>query len=225
MSNFLIHKKPDSDDAGKALIADMDGTVLTVNSWRIFSKAVLVELLRLGRFAKAARLVILILKKKLGRIEHREVKYNFGRASQEFGQQFFDRIIAGIKAFENREAMDFIRQKKADGMTIVLASAAAGEYAFRLGRELMFDYVIATPEAGAELSDYRECKGAEKVRHVNNLLEEFHLSPAIVMTDHWHDLPLMQAYPAAEKYLINPSSETLAACSHLPLTQFPPSQR
>lgn len=192
----------------KALIADMDGTILTVNSWHIFSKEVLKELAGRGSYFKAGFLCFKTLQRKLRLIGHREVKYYFAKASQEFDDNFFRRLTQIIVAHANKRVMDFIYGRRKDGYTIILATAAAGEYARLIGENLNFDYIIASPKAGTSLDEYSECKGIIKAKEVEKLLREHNLEAEIVITDHWHDLDLMKHFQEAEIYLVNPSSDT-----------------
>lgn len=208
-----------SDGLRPVVVADMDGTVLRINSWRIFSREVLRELARRGHFAQAAGLIGRQLLKKLGRIEHREVKYAFARAAQGFGEEFYNRLNREIHRHVNWDVMHFINDFEKTGMGKVLASAAAGEYAVRLGRELGFEHVITSPAAGESLEEYIETKGERKVQLIERLAAVKGLRPAVVVTDHWHDLPMLRAFADAKKYLVSPPKRHAARSRPQGLTE------
>lgn len=191
------------------VVADLDGTVLTVNSWRIFSKRVVIELAHRKKYWKASGLISKMLLKKLRILEHREVKYYFCKEAQKLGNDFINEIVSEIIGYKNQEVLSIIKKLVQKGVKTILATAAAGEYAKLLGKQLGFDYVICTPEAEASIDQYLETRGSQKVEEIRKLIDRENLRVSTVISDHWHDLPLLTSFSRADSYIVNPNRETL----------------
>ncbi len=193
-----------------AVVADMDGTVLGCNSWPVFVRSLLRSLLRGGHWISAAALARKLMARRRGKITHREVKYAAARiARRHFPQRDMDRLLNRLEREVRPEVMSLL-DSYPDSLR-VLATAAAGEYAEALGRRLGFDRVLATMPADCPAAGYRELRGDLKAATVKQLLAEEGLRAAAVITDSFHDLPMLRAFPEADRVLVGPQAETLRA--------------
>lgn len=196
---------------GTAVVVDLDGTLLRVNSWPLFARALMRSLLRRGHLASAARLAWKALLRKAGRIDHRRLKYAFGHiAAKHFAEADLELLLRELCGYVAADVMELLAEYARRGAEPLLATAAAAEYSRPLGRRLGFTLIAASSDARcASVEEYVECKGAAKVAAVDSLLEKEHLRVAAIITDHHHDLPLLQAYPDAERLLVRPGEESL----------------
>lgn len=193
-----------------AIIVDLDGTMLACNSWPVFARAVLRQLMSTRRRATALALAALLTARKLRLISHSAVKYRFARCSQSFPDSFHDRLVGQLEGEVNTRVRHLVDSYVKQGYVPVLATAAAGEYAVPLGRRLGFAHITSTPRAGGGSREYQECVGERKADMVSRLMQEAGLTPAAVVTDHWHDLPLLRRFSSCRRYLVAPGRETLA---------------
>jgi phosphoserine phosphatase len=182
------------------MIVDLDGTVLSVNSfhrWFLFMAC--------GRFphlGPAARLRIgaatikALVQRKLGLSDHRRFKWQLQRLWQSAirgdGGASVQRLVADLMTFVRPEMSTILHTVATDEVDAVLATAAAGDYAHELGRALGFTHVIATPPTRS-LSDPDNI-GEAKLASVLSFLaaQGWDNRPRVLVTDHRDDLPLIR---------------------------------
>jgi phosphoserine phosphatase len=187
------------DDATPVLICDLDGTILSVNSFPRWILHLIAG--RLPRLALRGRVVLslraqrLLLARKFGRIDHRQLMRGAQCAWHEAAGLDGATASDWIRALSRRKVRPMLRtvlRQIAAGQTdAVLATAAAGEYAIELGRELGFRHVLATRvRLGA---DDELNRGGEKLKRVLEFLAEQNWMerPLVLLTDHIDDLPLI----------------------------------
>jgi phosphoserine phosphatase len=185
------------------MILDLDGTILSINSFRVWSMFMVrgrFPHLGAGHRARvAAAAVGVLIQRKMGLTNHTELKcqmqtlWKTAIAGDDGACE--RRLIAELRAYVRPELVTTlagIAQGKIDG---VLATAAAGDYAYALGRALGFQHVLATsPTRHATDPDN---SGESKLNAVLSFLraQSWQDRPRVLFTDHRDDLPLIRACP------------------------------
>lgn len=183
------------------MILDLDGTILSVNSFRIWSWYIL-----RGRFPNLGgwrclcisfTALCALLSRRLRLSSHNRLKWKLQRlwqtATKGDGGQNERRLINQLAAFVRPELSGVLHAISCGKVDAVMATAAAGDYAHGFGQSLGFVHVLATPaERGA--SDHENI-GARKLESVLDFMHQrgWHDRPRLLFTDHRDDLPLVQA--------------------------------
>jgi phosphoserine phosphatase len=183
------------DRAGPVYILDLDGTVLGINSfprWVLYLViAPLPCMRRTRRLALAGRVTALLVRRKLGLIDHDRFKWRLQRLWDAFpdadADGFAERMLRHVRP-ELRSALAAIGAGQVDA---VLATAAPADYAHRLGTIMGFRHVLAT-QAGRDASEAGN-DGDRKRIAVESLLarQGWRERERIVFTDHVDDMPLI----------------------------------
>lgn len=193
----------------RVVIVDLDGTYLRANSFRMYVRAgfSLLGGLRLARLAGATLL------RKLRLLSHNSYRQT---AASLIG--FNDNVISLLKkravSLKSRSVESFIRERRAEGYRIVLATAAMDCYikAFWDG-----EYVATLMDCGRVATD---CRGETKLHAVLSLLDG--QTPEYVLSDHRDDLPLMKyaATHGGHAVLVNPTERNLRFFRQLEPAEF-----
>jgi phosphoserine phosphatase len=182
------------------LIFDLDGTILRRNSFPIWAVTMLgwrahgLTLRRRMTLSLAAQRVLLA--RKLRRLDHdslmRRLQSLWQLAAAEPGATIAEHLQTRLLRLVRANIAPILRLVADDVMDGVLATAAAGEYAIPLGRQLGFSIISAT---GMDRSaDEPHNSGGHKRDRVMELLRERGWSerPRIFFNDDLADLPLMR---------------------------------
>jgi phosphoserine phosphatase len=188
-----------SSDSLPVLIFDLDGTILRTNSFPLWVVHLTIgripELDLRQRISLSMRAMRLLLSRKIGRLSHDEMQRRL--------QMVWQAAIAdGRLPVTNRYEARLLRRVRPNlgsllsimvkhQFDVVLATAAAADYAQPLGRRLGFQHVLATRinrTAGEPANS-----GAAKRRSVGDFLRHAGWCDRSLMlfTDHLDDLPLM----------------------------------
>lgn len=179
-------------------VCDLDSTILRINSfpfWVLF--LIGGRLPRLGyrdRAVLSLRVQGSLARRKLGLLDHHALLRRIQTAWHDAGAREADAApVIGLLRNLRRPALDsLLGNITAERVDAILATAAAGEYAFALGRHLGFRHVVATPCRLPEQE--RINAGAWKLARVRERLRllGWDARPIVVLTDHLDDLPLMR---------------------------------
>jgi phosphoserine phosphatase len=183
------------------LIFDLDGTILSKNSFPIWAASML-GLRRCGlglrrRVALSLAVQRLLLSRKLLRTDHdalmRQMQALWSDAIAEPGATLAADLQRRLARLVRPNLAPVLRLVAEDAMDGILATAAAADYAEPLGRELGFAMIIATPTERAAGEPHNS--GAQKRERVMALLRQrdWLERPRIFFNDDLADLPLMQA--------------------------------
>jgi phosphoserine phosphatase len=194
----------DGRPARKLLIVDLDGTVLSVNSfhrWYLFLACA-----RFPHLAPAARAevawasVMALVWRKLGRIDHARFKWRmqrlWQRAVRDDAGVSVRCLVDDLLRYVRPEMKETLAAIAAGDVDAVLATAAAGDYAYALGQALGFTHVLATPAMRGQHDP--ENIGEAKRNAVLSFLaaQGWEDRPRILVTDHRDDLPLIRVCDA-----------------------------
>lgn len=158
------------------LIIDLDGTLVTCNSFTEFVKFLFRRCPRLRM-----RLGWIVILRKCRLITHHEAKERIVRlAGGVMNDGLLDEFLCHLEMYVREELLEKVRS--AD--RVVLATAAPAIYAHAFGDRIGIKEVCATETGGVEN------KGEEKVRSVERLGAVFD-EKTVVITDSEDDRPLM----------------------------------
>jgi phosphoserine phosphatase len=183
------------------LIFDLDGTLLSVNSFPYWARYMLTGhfegLSLMERLGLSLRSSQILLERKLLRRNHyrakRQLQTLWGRALEKDSKQAALRNLCAFLQNHIRPNMQSLMTAiAARQVDALLATSAAGEYAQELGKALGFTHILATPLCSE--SDDLENRGERKRDRVLSLLaaQGWDHRPRIFFTDHAEDVPLIR---------------------------------
>lgn len=197
------------NEIARVVVVDLDGTYLRANSFRMYVRAGF-SLLRGMRLAKLAMATLL---RKLHVLSHNSFRQT---AASLIG--FDDNVISLLNkravSLKSQSVESFIRERRAKGYRIVLATAAMDSY---VGAFWSGEYVATSIESGSIDTD---CRGNAKLHAVLSLLNG--QTPEFVLSDHRDDLPLMRyaATNGGHALLVNPTKKNLRFFRQLEPAEF-----
>lgn len=181
------------------LIFDLDGTVLSVNSFRNW-----VRYLLYGRFAAygmvaraglSLKTLLVMVERKLLRQEHAVTK---GRLQRLWSQAVADDpaalagLVTELVATVRLNLQEILTRIAAQEQDAVLATAAAEDYALALGQRLGFRHILATPPLGDGRGGQQNLGIVKRDRTLAFLQQQgWEARPKIFFTDHAEDMPLI----------------------------------
>jgi phosphoserine phosphatase len=191
---------PEQDFGGKpAIVFDLDGTILSINSFRLWVSQMIA-----GHFPGMSpwRRAVLSLgairalaKRKAGMSCHETLKWTLQRHWQKatrgdggVGEREFVQRLCFYVRPDLIAVLGAVAEGKFDA---VMATAAAADYAEAFGRLLGFNHILSTPRVREEGSP--STVGARKRDAVLSHLASlgWQNRPIIFFTDHAEDLPLI----------------------------------
>lgn len=185
------------------IAVDLDGTLVTRNTFRIFAGFLRRRILRGRRIADLARYGFWGAARRFNIVSHRRLKWELMKiADSTLTPEDYDSLADEIMRYLNPRVMDYVT-----GKLWVLATAASAEYVVPLARRLGCLHTIATERpASRRFKDYTETRGAEKLRRLQAVPGIADIE--IALSDHPDDLPMLSA--ARTPVLVNPTPATLA---------------
>jgi phosphoserine phosphatase len=190
---------PDQSVARAAVVFDLDGTILSINSFRLWVSQMIagpmpgMPLMR--RAALSLATIRALVARKAGMTSHETLKWTLQRhwqwATRGDGgaaeREFVQRLCGHV-----RPELIGLLAAVADGrLEAVMATAAAADYAEAFGRLLGFTHILATPRVREEGSP--STVGVRKrdavLAHLAGI--GWQNRPIIFFTDHAEDLPLI----------------------------------
>ncbi len=200
----------DSDTYIPAIIIDLDGTLLNGNSFTRFTVWLMKKSLRRVRPDAIFPLLWNVALRKARLRSHAETKRGVMRAAERIlKEKDYEDFIRSISTMLRPEVTFLISQARKRSLPICLATAAPKEYSVVLARLLGMDAAVATPlpPKGEKM---KECRGDVKRQMVEELCHLRGWQPAVTLTDHHDDIPLMlwTASCGGRNVLIEPSEAT-----------------
>ena len=183
----------------KAVIIDLDGTLIYENTFKEFLKFIGIEAIKVFRLDIA-------LVRKMRFISHKNMKFHVLKISQSLTtvkkmEYFSKRLLAGI----NTCVIEKVEYYKQNGYSIYLSTAAPICYAKWIGKHLRFNGVLATP---MPCDKWEENVREKKKDNTLAYLIHQNASLEILLTDHYDDVPLLSV-PKERNYIVNPSLKTI----------------
>lgn len=194
------------NDNDKVLVCDLDGTLLSCNSFTHFVRYLFIHKPTLF-FSILKR----VARRKLRLSSHASTKQHILRlAAPKLSQEEIDGFAASLlQRYGRPEVRTLIDREREKGCRVLLATAAPALYAKAIARQAGFEGCVATEAGGAE--NFRQ----EKLRRVEEWLDKDGGTLAAIVTDHHDDLALIRraARSNVAAWLVRPSAETRRAAA------------
>ena len=190
---------PDQDRAKAAIVFDLDGTILSINSFRLWVSQMIGGSLPGMPLPRRALLSLATLRalaaRKAGMTSHETLKWTLQRhwqwATRGDGGAAEREFVQRLCGYVRPELISLLSAVADGRLEAVMATAAAADYAESFGRLLGFSHILATPRLREEGSP--STVGVRKrdavLAHLAAL--GWHYRPIIFFTDHAEDLPLI----------------------------------
>jgi phosphoserine phosphatase len=200
-----------STPSSGAVLVDLDGTLLSSNSFHSWIRYILFSGLRcvpplhrnVARAGVAClcglRLVRLISHARLKRGVQLAWARSMHRASDECEQSEIQRFVQSIMRQTNHDVLALVRSLEGRGVTAVLVTAAPSEYATALSNAFGFTQCLATVH-GSHPAWEENARDTKRKGVMAALAIGMISRPISLFTDHIDDLPLMRE--ADEVFLV-----------------------
>lgn len=193
-------------------VVDLDGTLLTQNSLKLFFRNALIHALKHGRIDRIIAISGLLILRRLRVISHESMKYKVLAIAGD-SAAMYESFGRKAKELLNPKVLKFLDERRREGDRIIVASAASESY---IGMIWDGDF-IASPVGGPDCRNYRKRSAVEKYIKGNGLHFTYFL------TDHYDDLPTAEyaISQGANVILVNPGRKSLKQFrSRLPVNSF-----
>ena len=191
----------------KAIVIDLDGTLLNTNTFICYIIFICKIALLKGDFFSVCRVVLLIFLRKIRIISSHENfkkkiltclnKYSNERNMKDFSVTMYK--------YENQRVISLLNKYRELGYATLLSSAAPETYVEVIASHYLFDFKCATPKVID--SNWRENVGEFKKYNTLSLLKRNSLVMSVLVTDHYDDLPLLQINKD-NNFIVNPTDKT-----------------
>ncbi len=186
------------------MICDLDSTVLSVNSFRPWVRYLIFghfgDLPVAERLEIAISTIIVMIERKLMNKDHAVIKGKLQKLwrkamAKDPAGLGHDWLLGDLAATVRPNLSALLSRAASDSKQhVLLATAAAGEYAEPLGQKIGFRHVLATPLlAGADAAKLHNVGPVKRDRVLAFLQEKgWDKLPRVFLTDHIEDLPLIE---------------------------------
>jgi hypothetical protein len=203
----------------KVVVVDLDGTLVSVNTFREFVVFAACMLLGKGKIGRVCMITGAVMARKMRLISHSSMKKTVLRyvlpclTDGEKGV-----FVNQLTKYTQSSVTKIIEDCKNRGYKAILATAAPEIYAVPFAEKLGFDDCVATSSTVDKKVRWKENVGNNKVDSVKNWIDKHNAVIDIVITDHHDDIPLMKYNHQGTNYLYNPSKQTIAECRGIEYT-------
>lgn len=192
----------------KAVVVDLDGTLVRINTFKVYIEYVCKVALKNGRIDICAQLIWNVLLRKFRWIAHEVMKYHILRATDRLMtrkrlESLVDRLLLSI----NSDVVNLCYKYREEGYFILLSTAAPENYASILSKRLFLDGVCATAIPNKRMK-WKENVRNVKCKNTINYLKDKDLSLDILITDHYDDIPLLNIHKE-RNILMKPNKKTI----------------
>jgi phosphoserine phosphatase len=187
-------------DTVPVLVFDLDETVLSINSFpRWVSHLIIGRLPGLGvrrRVLLSLRVSFLLLRRKIGSIDHRRLlqllQTAWQAAATDRAETIGSRFRTDLMQYVRPNLQSLLTMVAAGQVDAILATAALSDYADGLGREFGFRNILMTP-TGDDPTKFVNSGTRKRDRVLDFLKQRGWVDrPLILFTDHLDDLPLIR---------------------------------
>lgn len=197
------------------LVLDLDGTIISINSFKVWYLTLLVYLFFFLRWKKLAVLVGLSVKRVMKSVSRSDIKSYMLTISMQ-GRVFpllISKTVSFVCSFFIRESLtervkELIQYDKSafNISAVIIASAAPSLYLKNIADGLPYNvnFVIGS---GFTAGEYFECFSGNKFERVNQEVLNMGYSGYIFFTDHHEDIPTARG--AHQTFLVSPSADTV----------------
>ncbi len=196
------------DNFQPCTVIDLDGTYVDGNTLKIYLGCGVRFLMSRGKIPPIARLLKAILRRKLGKCDHRRMKETILSTLYPY-PQILPTFCKKVKSRINPDIKSLIKRNSSNGHRILLATAAPEFYvrSFWTGDLVATDFQPDKP--------LKECVREEKVLQVTKWLEANNCKLDTVVTDSIDDIGLVKENISGANILVKPSASDLRAFREL----------
>lgn len=195
----------------RAVVVDLDQTLLSVNTFKHYILFVAKEALRVSRFDIVILLAWWVILRKIRGITHEVMKLHILKCSEQFmNLSRLELFVNEIIVFLNNNVYDSIEKYRLYGYYICLSSAAPISYVSLIAKHFSFDGYLGTlMPSKAESMEWKENVKDEKCKNTLTYLREHDAEIDILITDHYDDLPLLKV-PKTRNFVVLPTEKTVS---------------
>lgn len=193
----------------KAIVVDLDGTLLCTNTFKHFISFICKKSLSEWKFKKTIYICFLVVLRRIRLISSHEklkyyiLKHSFNFVDEKLMVEFSNKLFL----YENRRLLDLIDRYRENGYGIILSTAAPAVYANIIGKHYKFDAVCSSEMPN---NDNVWHENVNELKKINTLamLSELNMDFSVFVTDHYDDIPLLLENKD-KNIIVNPSNKTL----------------
>lgn len=192
----------------KAVVVDLDGTLVDINTFKAYIEYNFKVALRKGRIDVCARLFLNVLLRKIRWISHDVMKYHILCATNGLmTRKKLDILVDKLLLSLNQDVINLCFRYMREGYYVLLSTAAPENYASILSERLSLDGVCATAIPNKK-QEWNENVKSIKCENTISYLKDKGLSLDILITDHYDDLPLLNIHKE-RNILVRPYNKTI----------------
>lgn len=195
-----------------AIVIDLDGTLVSVNTFHHFMLFVAKIAARKLQIFSLLRIFLAVASRALRIVHHSTMKHAVMKiAAKLLSESQVHYFASKITKHTNKAVENIITDAHRRGAVVILASAAPALYASHIAVITGCDHCIATEMPNR--FRINECRGPVKLARVTDFLSANNMALRAVVTDHHDDLPLIQASIGlgAKTILVSPHKATINA--------------
>lgn len=189
----------------RLVVIDLDGTLVDCNTFPRWVLWVLKDSLCHIRVQDFFTILYLLVKRKFFLSSHKDFKSRLESFS--FSTACVDGFVRSLEKKRNVQLVQKIRDGLYDDGVVLIATAAPSQYASSLVRQCKVNASVLASHWGK--TGFKDNVGYEKLAAVREWAVKNNCRLDTVITDHYDDLPLMQA--ARTVYLVQPAQQTVQA--------------
>lgn len=198
----------------KALAIDLDGTLLSTNTFRDYLSYCGSAALHHFRFGICLSILWWVILRKLRLISHSRMKeVLLDRTAAFMTQQGrLDNFVEKEMTYLDTRVQQIMEPYRNRGYLLILSTAAPAFYAHSIAEFLHIDLCCGTPlPSEVVIGKWQECVGEHKVVALTRLLQVHKAELDVVITDHSDDLPLLNYNTSGRNIVVGASPKALAA--------------
>lgn len=198
----------------KALAIDLDGTLLSTNTFRDYLSYCGSAALHNFQFGICFSILWWVMLRKLRIVSHSRMKQALLDRTAAFMTQKsrLDHFVEKEMTYLNAHVQQIMEPYRNRGHLLVLATAAPAFYAHAIAEFLNMDLCCGTLlPSEVVIGEWKECVGQYKVEALQRLLQVHKAELDVVITDHSDDLPLLNSNISGRNIVVGASPASLAA--------------
>lgn len=198
----------------KALAIDLDGTLLSTNTFRDYLSYCGSAALHNFQFGICFSILWWVVLRKLRFVSHSRMKQVLLDRTAAFMTQKsrLDHFVEKEMTYLNVQVQQIMEPYRNRGHLLVLATAAPAFYAHPISEFLNLDLCCGTLlPSEVVIGQWQENVGQQKVEALKRLLQVHKAELDVVITDHSDDLPLLNFNTIGRNIVVGATPKALAA--------------
>ena len=193
----------------KALVVDLDGTLMDTNTFKDYIIYVCMLALKKVRLDLVFLLCFLVFLRKTRLVSHELMKRLILLASKSLmNEKYLSDFVDTLWPKINVKVQDIISQWQDSNEFVLLSTAAPESYALIIAKRLALNGCSATPMPKRGIN-WKENVRRIKCENTLLFLGENNLTLEVFLTDHYDDLPFLKV-AKKQNLIVNPSARTIS---------------